>query len=189
VKPRNREVNIFNMSVLDLLTGALGAFCFLTLALFPSYYKIPSPFATEEQPDAEQKRLEKEYGKAKGGVPAFSLVSLVVSDEHGYACGFFKIDDLQAPRGSKSFRQLPFAAGSQAPGYDNQVYVFLFDAGSYHLKATGYSYNSPCLLKCFQNTAQGTRAWEVNLTGSPASYPFSIELKPEQRMTSIIPHR
>jgi hypothetical protein len=39
MKPRNREVNIFNMSVLDLLTGALGAFCFLTLALFPSYYK------------------------------------------------------------------------------------------------------------------------------------------------------
>jgi hypothetical protein len=35
MRPRNREVNIFNMSLLDILCGALGAFCFLMLALFP----------------------------------------------------------------------------------------------------------------------------------------------------------
>lgn len=32
-----REINIFNMSLLDILCGALGAFCFMTLALLPSY--------------------------------------------------------------------------------------------------------------------------------------------------------
>jgi hypothetical protein len=37
MKPRNREINIFNMSLLDILCGALGAFCFLMLVLFPFY--------------------------------------------------------------------------------------------------------------------------------------------------------
>jgi hypothetical protein len=37
MKPRNREINIFNMSLLDVLCGALGAFCFLMLVLFPYY--------------------------------------------------------------------------------------------------------------------------------------------------------
>lgn len=39
MKSRNREVNIFNMSLLDILCGALGAFCFLMLALFPDHAK------------------------------------------------------------------------------------------------------------------------------------------------------
>lgn len=38
MKSGNREINIFNMSLLDILCGALGAFCFMMLALFP-YYK------------------------------------------------------------------------------------------------------------------------------------------------------
>jgi outer membrane murein-binding lipoprotein Lpp len=37
MKARNREINIFNMSLLDILCGALGAFCFLMLTLFPYY--------------------------------------------------------------------------------------------------------------------------------------------------------
>src|SRR5437016_12130899 len=45
MKRRNREINIFNMSLLDILSGALGAFCFMMLVLFP-YYK---PMAQQEQ--------------------------------------------------------------------------------------------------------------------------------------------
>lgn len=37
MKPRNREINIFNMSLLDILCGALGTFCFMMLVLFPFY--------------------------------------------------------------------------------------------------------------------------------------------------------
>ena len=37
MKPRNREINIFNMSLLDVLCGALGTFCFMMLVLFPFY--------------------------------------------------------------------------------------------------------------------------------------------------------
>jgi hypothetical protein len=47
MKSRSREVNIFNMSLLDVLCGALGAFCFMMLALFP-YYK-PSHLSAEDK--------------------------------------------------------------------------------------------------------------------------------------------
>src|SRR5438067_9578008 len=39
MKARNREINIFNMSLLDILCGALGAFSFMMLTLFPYYTK------------------------------------------------------------------------------------------------------------------------------------------------------
>jgi hypothetical protein len=55
MRSRSREINIFNMSLLDILSGALGAFCFLMLALFP-YYK-PAHLSAEDQKtyqDAEQ---------------------------------------------------------------------------------------------------------------------------------------
>src|SRR5437016_4956640 len=42
MKPRNREINIFNMSLLDILCGALGTFCFMMIVLFPYYTAKPS---------------------------------------------------------------------------------------------------------------------------------------------------
>jgi hypothetical protein len=54
MKPRNREVNIFNMSLLDILTGALGAFCFMMLALFPYYTKAQKQGAAASAGNAEQ---------------------------------------------------------------------------------------------------------------------------------------
>ncbi|HKV53285.1 MAG TPA: hypothetical protein VJN94_01470 [Candidatus Binataceae bacterium] len=35
MKRANREISIFSMSLVDILTGALGAFCFMMLALMP----------------------------------------------------------------------------------------------------------------------------------------------------------
>jgi len=46
-----REVNIFNMSLMDILCGALGAFCFMTIALFPHYGR---PKAAEGVQNAQQ---------------------------------------------------------------------------------------------------------------------------------------
>src|SRR5438105_12970713 len=37
MRARRREINIFNMSLLDILCGALGAFCFMVLVMLPSY--------------------------------------------------------------------------------------------------------------------------------------------------------
>lgn len=59
LKAGNREVNIFNMSLLDILCGALGAFCFMMLALFPYYSaKGISAKETVEQAEDLQKKLE-----------------------------------------------------------------------------------------------------------------------------------
>jgi hypothetical protein len=58
MKVRRREVNIFNMSLLDILCGALGAFCFMMLALFPAYIEAQKHKAS---PDAEERaRLAEE---------------------------------------------------------------------------------------------------------------------------------
>ncbi|CAG0998607.1 hypothetical protein BURK2_02840 [Burkholderiales bacterium] len=39
MKPRNREINIFNLSMMDVIAGALGAFLILFLLLQPYYGK------------------------------------------------------------------------------------------------------------------------------------------------------
>jgi hypothetical protein len=65
MKARNREINIFNMSLLDILSGALGTFCFMMLVLLPYYKPNPQdsgekgvPPATYEQALAEIERLK-----------------------------------------------------------------------------------------------------------------------------------
>jgi hypothetical protein len=80
MKTRNREVNIFNMSLLDILCGALGAFCFLMLSLFPDHAKAKElqakldeamknggASAQQQIDEAKQraKEAEKEADKAK----------------------------------------------------------------------------------------------------------------------------
>jgi hypothetical protein len=180
VKPRNREVNIFNMSVLDLLTGALGAFCFLTLALFPSYFKTQKSSASDQH---------QQLGKTKNGIPPFSLADIGAQDDRGYGCGVFKVDDLQAPHGNKSFRQLPFAAGSE--GYESNVYLFMFDPGHYDLTITArvYRTSSPCHLLFNQHTPKGSLGRSEILTDSPRRYVLPLDLKPEQLITNILPRR
>jgi hypothetical protein len=148
VKPRNREVNIFNMSVLDLLTGALGAFCFLTLALFPSYFKTQKSSAPEQR---------QQLGKTKNGIPPFSMADISTSDDLGRDCAVFRLDDLHAPNGNKSFRQLPFAAGSGFEGFEHYVYLFMFDSGSYNLKITAKAYHQPCHMYIAQHPPKERR--------------------------------
>ncbi|MFN2509359.1 MAG: hypothetical protein ABR589_11375 [Chthoniobacterales bacterium] len=48
MRARPREINIFNMSLLDILCGALGAFCFMMLVALP-YYKGPGGAKQNEQ--------------------------------------------------------------------------------------------------------------------------------------------
>jgi hypothetical protein len=181
VKPRKREVNIFNMSVLDLLTGALGAFCFLTLALFPSYFKTQKSSAPEQRP---------QLGKTKNGIPPFSLARIQAADDKGERCGALRLDSLQAPHGNKSFRQLPFKS-PEVEGYKRAVYLFIFDPGPYNLTITAMTFNKTgtCHLSSYQYTPHGSRGLTVLLTSSPASYPFNFEVKPDQLITSILPGR
>src|SRR5436853_4453435 len=80
MRARTREVNIFNMSLLDILCGALGAFCFMTLVLLP-YYK-PSPNADDlrqQQVNTDDllKQLEKLKDAAGNSELAKQLEDLV----------------------------------------------------------------------------------------------------------------
>ncbi len=55
MRAKNREINIFNMSLLDILTGMLGAFLFMMIGMVPFYAKVMrSKLITPE----EQKQFE-----------------------------------------------------------------------------------------------------------------------------------
>src|SRR3984893_5830251 len=149
MKPRNREVNIFNMSVLDLLTGALGAFCFLTLALFPSYYRSRnSSNAAANHPPAQSAS-----NGGKPGIPPFSIMELWTSDPDSYRCGTIRLKELQAPRGKQSYSQIAMRAEDVAD-YDTHIYLFLYDTGSYRATVTGSSTNTPSCFHYSQHTPQ-----------------------------------
>jgi hypothetical protein len=69
MKSRSREVNIFNMSLLDILCGALGAFCFMMLVLFPAYQQAQAEGGagadTAEQLKMARARAEKAEAEAR----------------------------------------------------------------------------------------------------------------------------
>src|SRR5436309_2874806 len=64
MRARAREVNIFNMSLLDILCGALGAFCFMMLVLLP-YYKPNQTAQDLRQQEATTDDLLKQLEKLK----------------------------------------------------------------------------------------------------------------------------
>lgn len=66
MKPRNREVNIFNMSLLDILCGALGTFAFMMIVLFP-YYSIGKN-AASKAPDVPPGVDPKSLDEAKARI-------------------------------------------------------------------------------------------------------------------------
>jgi hypothetical protein len=70
MRRRSREVNIFNMSLLDILCGALGAFCFMMIALLP-YWRPAGKTAEDIQKQYDKSmqeltELESEIGKVSG---------------------------------------------------------------------------------------------------------------------------
>ncbi len=68
MRARRREVNIFNMSLLDILCGALGAFCFMMLVALP-YYIPPGSGLELRKAQNETDRLLKELSNLKERMP------------------------------------------------------------------------------------------------------------------------
>jgi outer membrane murein-binding lipoprotein Lpp len=72
MKTRNREINIFNLSMLDVIAGAMGAFLILMVILFP-YFKKNAQFLadiqrlkeqiTQQSTQIEQQKQELEQAK------------------------------------------------------------------------------------------------------------------------------
>ncbi len=65
MKARSREINIFNMSLLDILCGALGAFCFMMLVLFPYYSQDKGK---SQRPDIQQGIDPKTFDQARARI-------------------------------------------------------------------------------------------------------------------------
>jgi len=56
VKPRNREVTIFNLSMMDVISGAMGAFLILVVLLSRHY--DPDPVTTEAVREMQRQLVE-----------------------------------------------------------------------------------------------------------------------------------
>ncbi|MBF0376729.1 MAG: hypothetical protein HQK72_04535 [Desulfamplus sp.] len=76
MKPRNREINIFNLSMLDVISGALGAFLIIMIVLFPYYKKesidyqrqveqLTQQLQQAQQQAAQVEQLQEENRQAK----------------------------------------------------------------------------------------------------------------------------
>lgn len=68
MRARRREINIFNMSLLDILCGALGAFCFMMLVALP-YYKPPGSAKDLKKAQEETQKLMGDLDKMKERLP------------------------------------------------------------------------------------------------------------------------
>ncbi len=68
MRARRREINIFNMSLLDILCGALGAFCFMMLVALP-YYIPPGSGLELRKAQEETNRLLAAVGNMKERLP------------------------------------------------------------------------------------------------------------------------
>ncbi len=189
MKPRNREVSIFNMSVLDLLTGALGAFCFLTLALFPYYFKATGASAGVNAADSAQAakaaealrainvKLKSELATAKAGgrgMPPFAMIQLASEDNNGSLCGGYQVTNYSGPGGDAAIKLLPFAVGKN--GFSRLTEVFLIAPGTFTITLSAYGGNSPC-----QITFNGLpNAPSLPLTASVASYTVTFPITADQ---------
>jgi hypothetical protein len=80
MRARSREINIFNMSLLDILCGALGAFCFMMLVLLP-YYKPPGKETDLHKQEVKTQdlldELEKLRARAQDSAVAQQMAGLV----------------------------------------------------------------------------------------------------------------
>src|ERR1700730_9812999 len=65
MRARRREINIFNMSLLDILCGALGAFCFMTLVALPYYKPGAGTKAQTRENQQKNDELMREIEKLK----------------------------------------------------------------------------------------------------------------------------
>src|SRR4051794_3593518 len=78
MRARPREINIFNMSLLDILCGALGAFCFMMLVALPYYVTGKVDLVkTQQRTDEILKEVEKLRERMNDPAQAEDLRKLV----------------------------------------------------------------------------------------------------------------
>lgn len=75
MKPRNRDINIFSMSALDLFASALGAFILISIALFPYFPRtgwapedISALRAALAEAEQQLQQCQSELDRARGAL-------------------------------------------------------------------------------------------------------------------------
>lgn len=183
MKPRKRDIEIFNMSVLDLLTGALGAFCFLTLALFPYYYLSHEVSAAEtkaaKELAAQSRKIHSQIAEAapgSNGMPPFAVGNLYSTNPRNEPCGAFQITNYSGPGGDASIKMLP---ANIRNGYSTFAVFFMLAPGNYQIMATAYANSLPCSLHIVELGKTSSPDSYVNLTRSLEQFTLSTEAKAE----------
>lgn len=64
MKPRNREINIFNLSMLDVICGAMGAFLIIMVILLPYYKKETIDYQRELQQSRAAEEVARKAAQA-----------------------------------------------------------------------------------------------------------------------------
>lgn len=191
MKPRNREVNIFNMSVLDLLTGALGAFCFLTLALFPSYYQAQHASADasanpakRQQLEAERQQLEAELADVKTGtgLAPFALVAIYTADaSRTNQCAQIRVKKEKAPGALSSLKVFPTTEVQD--GYFSRAMLFMFEPGSYQMSFAVSGVQPGCTMYLTPMGKNATPQQSIALPNGLQLLPWTYDVKPDQLAT------
>jgi hypothetical protein len=173
MKPRNREVNIFNMSVLDLLTGALGAFCFLTLALFPSYYKTHKTSSATSSNTAHAQPTKPLSG-LEGPVPPFGFldISATARDRPGLCASLEVTGASSASGGDLS----SFPGGATSPGSYGRFFLFAFRPGEYHLTVRAKPFRQPCDAGLTLENPNNQWTKTAPITGAQQSIEFDFNI-------------
>jgi hypothetical protein len=176
MKPRNREVNIFNMSVLDLLTGALGAFCFLTLALFPSYYKThkTSPGTSSNTDHAQPAKPGPQPRSLEGPVPPFGFLNIqaVAKDRPGL-CASLEVTGASSGSGGDLSS---FPGPAISPGSYGRFFLFAFRPGQYHLTVRATPIRKPCDAQLTLNNPNNQWTKTAPITDAQQSIDFDFNI-------------
>ncbi|HEY6419306.1 MAG TPA: hypothetical protein VIX59_09910 [Candidatus Binataceae bacterium] len=173
------------MSVLDLLTGALGAFCFLTLALFPSYFKVTAASAAgkavetkaAEALKAMHVKLQSELASAQAnqhGMPPFAMAFVTMSGPENTFCGAFQVTDAIGPGGKAAVKLLPNGVKN---GYDVNLNMFLLAPGTYQLSLQAYAQSMPCTFILDEFGASGTEEVKADFQTGTASYTLKFDVQ------------
>lgn len=168
------------MSVLDLLTGALGAFCFLTLALFPSYYKMrvvgaeakKTQSSNSTSPNPRKKIQREKTPRAANTIPQFAFLQLASSNSQNRNCAAFRIQSAQGPPGSPN---LDYRATETDPKVGVLAYdLFAFRAGRYRLLVDATPYGSGCTAAVIIVKAQPKVQTRPLTRTGPVEFDFQI---------------
>jgi len=115
MRRRNREIQIFSVSALDLFASAMGVFALLTVILFPYYLKSEQQFSAEARDvRVENQQLQEEIEKLMELLKGSYLVVVLQWDTLRQDVDMHVVD----PAGNEFYYERTNRDGSTFPGED-----------------------------------------------------------------------